>query len=79
VLQKAVLTVNKMAECAVREGILREFIFDDFQDEEDSPSTPTEPNYYYIFTCILIKLVEILQVHIHIRYDINKSKLSRLI
>jgi len=53
VLQKAVLTVNKMAECAVREGILREFIFDDFQDEEDSPSTPTEPNYYYyIVTCI---------------------------
>jgi hypothetical protein len=52
VLQKAVLTVNKMAECALREGILREFIFDDFQDEEVSPNTPTEPNYYYIVTCI---------------------------
>jgi hypothetical protein len=24
-----------MAECAVGERILREFIFDDFQDEED--------------------------------------------
>jgi hypothetical protein len=62
VLQKVVLTVNKMAECAVREGILREFIFDDFQDEEDSPSTPTEPNCHHIVTCIVIKLVDILQV-----------------
>jgi len=41
VLQKAALTLNKMAECAVREGILMELIFDDFQDEEDSPNNPT--------------------------------------
>ena len=61
VLHKAVLTVNKMAKCAVREGISRELIFDDSQDEEDSPSNPTESNYYYIVTCILTKLVEILQ------------------
>ena len=74
------LTVNKMAECPVRERILREFIFDDFQDDEDSPSTATEPNHHYIVTCILIKLFEILyKFHIHIRYDTNKSKLSRLI
>jgi len=50
-----------MAECAVREGIVREFISDDFQDEDDSPSTSTEPYYYYIVTCISITLVEILQ------------------
>jgi hypothetical protein len=42
-----------MAECAAREGIVRESILDDIQDEEDSPSTPTEPNKYYIVTGIV--------------------------
>jgi hypothetical protein len=63
-----------MAECTVREGMLREFIFDDLEDEEDSASTPTEPNYCYIVTCILIKFVEILVQWL--RYCVTNRKVA---